>query len=132
MALTRGWCVSSPSSSPAVPSPSASKKGRPFVQYARRKCLQLYFYFMDRDFGLSHVCNSRDPVRKCGDASGAVGLTGGARAAELYRGHFLDQEGQPSWALAMRERQRGLELDYRARHSAYSAHSAVYERLRHC
>ena len=26
-----------------------------FVQPARRKCLHLYFYFMDRDFGLIHV-----------------------------------------------------------------------------
>src|SRR3954452_12814420 len=26
-----------------------------FVQSARRKCLHLYFYFMDRDFGLIHV-----------------------------------------------------------------------------
>jgi hypothetical protein len=31
------------------------EKGRPFVQSARRKCLFLYFYFMDRDFGLIHV-----------------------------------------------------------------------------
>ena len=31
------------------------QKGRPFVQSARRKCLHLYFYFMDRDFGLIHV-----------------------------------------------------------------------------
>ena len=31
------------------------KPGRPYVQSARRKCLQLYFYFMDRDFGLIHV-----------------------------------------------------------------------------
>ena len=28
-------------------------KGGPFVRSARRKCLHLYFYFMDRDFGLS-------------------------------------------------------------------------------
>jgi len=28
---------------------------RPFVKSARRKCLHLYFYFMDRDFGLIHV-----------------------------------------------------------------------------
>ena len=28
---------------------------RPFVQSARRKCLHLYFYFMDRHFGLIHV-----------------------------------------------------------------------------
>ena len=27
----------------------------PFVRPARRKCLHLYFYFMDRDFGLMHV-----------------------------------------------------------------------------
>ena len=31
------------------------KKGGFFVQSARRKCLHLYFYFMDRDFGLIHV-----------------------------------------------------------------------------
>ena len=31
------------------------QRGRPFVQSARRKCLFLYFYFMDRDFGLIHV-----------------------------------------------------------------------------
>lgn len=30
-------------------------QGRPFVQSARRKCLHLYYYFMDRDFGLIHV-----------------------------------------------------------------------------
>ena len=29
--------------------------GFPYVQSARRKCLFLYFYFMDRDFGLIHV-----------------------------------------------------------------------------
>ena len=29
--------------------------GGPFVRSARRKCLHLYFYFMDRDFGLLHV-----------------------------------------------------------------------------
>src|SRR5437667_567893 len=28
---------------------------RPFVKSARRKCLHLYFYFMDRHFGLIHV-----------------------------------------------------------------------------
>ena len=32
-----------------------SEKGRPFVASARRKCLFLYYYFMDRDFGLIHV-----------------------------------------------------------------------------
>jgi hypothetical protein len=31
------------------------EKGRPFVQSARRKCLNLYFYFMDREFGLIHI-----------------------------------------------------------------------------
>jgi len=31
------------------------EKGRPFVQSARRKCLFIYFYFMDRKFGLIHV-----------------------------------------------------------------------------
>ncbi len=31
------------------------EKGRPFVQSARRKCLFIYFYFMDRDLGLIHV-----------------------------------------------------------------------------
>ncbi len=31
------------------------QKGRPFVQPARRKCLCLYFYFMDPRFGLIHV-----------------------------------------------------------------------------
>src|SRR5207253_11040663 len=28
---------------------------RPFVRSAKRKCLPLYFYFMDRRFGLIHV-----------------------------------------------------------------------------
>ena len=31
------------------------EKGKPFVQSARRKCLFLYFYFMDPDYGLIHV-----------------------------------------------------------------------------
>jgi hypothetical protein len=31
------------------------QQGGVFVQSARRKCLHLYFYFMDRDFGLIHV-----------------------------------------------------------------------------
>ena len=31
------------------------EKGRPFVQSARRKCLFIYFYFMDQEFGLIHV-----------------------------------------------------------------------------
>jgi hypothetical protein len=31
------------------------QKGQPYVQSARRKCLHLYCYFMDRDFGLIHV-----------------------------------------------------------------------------
>ena len=31
------------------------EKGRPFVQSARRKCLHLYFYFIDRDLGMIHV-----------------------------------------------------------------------------
>ena len=31
------------------------KNDRPFVQTARRKCLFIYFYFMDRKFGLIHV-----------------------------------------------------------------------------
>ena len=31
------------------------EKGRPFVQSAKRKCLALYFYFIDADFGLIHV-----------------------------------------------------------------------------
>jgi hypothetical protein len=31
------------------------EKGKPFVQAARRKCLFLYFYFMDPIFGLIHV-----------------------------------------------------------------------------
>jgi hypothetical protein len=31
------------------------EKGRPFVQSSRRKCLFIYFYFMDRQFGLIHV-----------------------------------------------------------------------------
>lgn len=34
---------------------SRFEKGKPFVASARRKCLFLYFYFMDRDFGLIHV-----------------------------------------------------------------------------
>jgi signal transduction histidine kinase len=28
---------------------------RPFVNSARRKCLHIYYYFMDREFGLIHV-----------------------------------------------------------------------------
>jgi hypothetical protein len=32
-----------------------SEKGKPFVASARRKCLFLYFYFSNRDFGLMHV-----------------------------------------------------------------------------
>src|SRR5438309_9177227 len=31
------------------------EKGKPFVASARRKCLFVYFYFMDPDFGLMHV-----------------------------------------------------------------------------
>jgi hypothetical protein len=31
------------------------QKGRPFIQSAKRKCLVLYYYFMDRRFGLIHV-----------------------------------------------------------------------------
>jgi hypothetical protein len=31
------------------------EKGRPFVQSARRKCLVLYYYFLDERFGLVHV-----------------------------------------------------------------------------
>ena len=31
------------------------EKGRPFVNGARRKCLSIYYYFMDLDFGLIHV-----------------------------------------------------------------------------
>jgi hypothetical protein len=31
------------------------EKGRPFIQSARRKCLFIYFYFMDQKFGLIHV-----------------------------------------------------------------------------
>ena len=33
----------------------AQPEQRPFVQSARRKCLHLYFYFMDRDLGSIHV-----------------------------------------------------------------------------
>ena len=29
--------------------------GQPYVQAAKRKCLHLYYYFMDRDLGLLHV-----------------------------------------------------------------------------
>src|SRR5438876_4346291 len=32
-----------------------TEKGKPFAASARRKCLFLYYYFMDRDFGLIHV-----------------------------------------------------------------------------
>jgi hypothetical protein len=32
-----------------------TERGKPFVASARRKCLFLYYYFMDRDFGLIHV-----------------------------------------------------------------------------
>jgi len=31
------------------------EKGRPFVQSARRKCLVLYYYFLDQGLGLVHV-----------------------------------------------------------------------------
>jgi hypothetical protein len=31
------------------------REGAAFIQSARRKCLILYYYFMDRDFGLIHV-----------------------------------------------------------------------------
>jgi hypothetical protein len=31
------------------------EKGRPFVRSAKRKCLHLYYYFMDRDLELIHV-----------------------------------------------------------------------------
>ena len=31
------------------------EKGKPFVASSRRKCLFLYFYFLDREFGLIHV-----------------------------------------------------------------------------
>jgi 5'(3')-deoxyribonucleotidase len=31
------------------------ENGRPLVRPARRKCLFIYFYFMDREFGLIHV-----------------------------------------------------------------------------
>src|SRR5262245_28235937 len=30
-------------------------EGAAYIQWARRKCLTLYYYFMDRDFGLIHV-----------------------------------------------------------------------------
>ena len=32
-----------------------TEKGKPFVASARRKCLFLYFYFINREFGLMHV-----------------------------------------------------------------------------
>jgi len=32
-----------------------TEKGKPFVASARRKCLFLYFYFINRDFGLMPV-----------------------------------------------------------------------------
>ena len=32
-----------------------TEKGKPFVASARRKCLFLCYYFMDRDFSLIHV-----------------------------------------------------------------------------
>jgi hypothetical protein len=31
------------------------REGAAFIQSARRKCLILYYYFLDRDFGLIHV-----------------------------------------------------------------------------
>lgn len=31
------------------------QQGHPFVNCAKRKCLHVYYYFMDRDFGLIHV-----------------------------------------------------------------------------
>ena len=53
----------------------------------------------------------------------------------LYRGHFLHQEGQPSWALAMRERLRdkfirhvrGLARSYEQA-QAWSEAAAIYQR----
>lgn len=41
------------------------EKGRPFVQSARRKCLFIYFYFMDREFGL--ICPGRGAGRGLAD-----------------------------------------------------------------
>ena len=42
-----------------------TEKGKPFVASARRKCLFLYYYFMNRDFGLlgflfRYRCTSMD------------------------------------------------------------------------
>jgi len=31
------------------------EKGKPFVKGVKRKCLAIYYYFMDKDFGLIHV-----------------------------------------------------------------------------
>ncbi len=31
------------------------EQGRPYVDSARRKCLHIYYYFMDRELGLIHV-----------------------------------------------------------------------------
>ena len=47
--------------------------GQPYVQSAKRKCLHLYYYFMDRDLGPIHVrvpTTRRRPVRKWAAASG--------------------------------------------------------------
>jgi hypothetical protein len=41
------------------------EEGRPFVQSARRKRLFIYFYFMDREFGL--VCPGRGAGRRSPD-----------------------------------------------------------------
>ena len=53
------WYVFFQSWSPAVAFRFCFKKPlpdqRPFVKPARRKCLHLYFYFMDRHLGLIHV-----------------------------------------------------------------------------
>jgi hypothetical protein len=51
----RGWSVSSRFVQPCRSFAFRFEKGRPFVQSAKRKCLHLYFYFIDREFGLIHV-----------------------------------------------------------------------------
>ena len=40
------------------------QQGRPFVNSARRKCLHIYYYYMDREFGLIHVMVQTCKVRK--------------------------------------------------------------------
>ena len=49
------------------------REGAAFIQSARRKCLILYDSFMDREFGLIHVCSCRSP------STGTSGWRGSSR-----------------------------------------------------